>query len=478
MTTSYAVEEIAVGIVTLAIGKTQATNKNGTHRLLVRSNEIYVGDIIETNQSAHLHIKFIDDGRISIRPDSRLHIESYQYDQQTPENSAIRFFLEQGVLRSISGKATEAAHDRYRMNTPVAALGVLGTDYVVKTSGEQTLAAVYSGGIALSPINQGCRNSGFGTCTSATVLTADMGNLYLEVNRGEVQSQLKNQNGIINKSLLKGEIRSSATRTSSTSTTTQTTTSDELKVTEYATPETRKTENSAQTIHNEPSQDMQSNELTPTVINADLASNAKLGTSTDLVSPQIIEPEPSIPEPSIPEPSIPEPSIPELSAFNWVRWPWQSAHSEDTVSQNTKANDTQKITIGNNYAGLFRNTTSDTLQRPDTGIYNFNLQRSHVLFIKPGESWQNATPASVGKAQLKIDFGQQKFNTQIDLSAPGQTAAQLNVQGNIDHNGLFRGNNGIDKAVGAISKSGNQAGMSFDKTIETGTFSGITEWNK
>jgi len=436
LNTAYAMQQASVGIVTLVIGQTKAVNKSGEARILKRTDAIFVGDTIETNKSAHLHIKFIDDGRISIRPESRLHIEAYQYDQVNPEKSTIRFFLEQGVLRSISGKATEAAHDRYRMNTPVAALGVLGTDYVVRTSNTQTLAAVYSGAIALSPINYGCTNSGFGICSSATVLSADMGGLYLEVNLGENKSRLKSQAN---------------------------TKSDVLVV--GAATDTKKDKH-------KPSADKNNTGLTEsssTTTSNDLASNAKLGASPEMPSPVSDSSHTLIMAPESTQP-----------IFTWARWGWSTEqHPDDTLSQSQRqVTKDQKITVGNQYVGLFRNTGSIADRRPQTGLFNFNLQQSHVVFIRPGETWQNAETATLDKAALQIDFGKRQVTTNLEMSTPSIGATQLNTTGHINDKGLFIGSNNNAKISGAISSTGGQVGMIFEKPLENGTFNGISEWQK
>ncbi len=448
LNTAYAVEQTSVGIVTLVIGQTQAINKRGDARFLKRMGAIFVGDTIETNKSAHVHIKFIDDGRISIRPESRLHIEAYQYDQVTPENSAIRFFLEQGVLRSISGKATEAAHDRYRMNTPVAALGVLGTDYVVRTSNKQTLAAVYSGSISLSPISYGCTNAGFGVCSSATVLTAEMGNLYLEVNLGENTSQLKSQSDSMDDSL----IDTTESDTVSTATDTET----EAKK--------NQPESSVKSTKNETGLTESSSSATEN----DLASNAKLAASPE--TPRSVSEPNSLPLISAPESKEP--------IFTWARWT-QTQHPDDTLSQSQRAvTKDQKITVGNQYVGLFRHTGSIAAQRPQTGVFNFNIHQSHVVFIRPGEAWQNAETATLNKAALQIDFGKRQVTTNLEMSTSTISATQLNVTGNINNKGLFIGSNNNATISGAISSTGNQVGMIFEKPLANGTFNGISEWQK
>ena len=188
---------VKVGEVALLIGKAAVTHIDGLKEALQRGDSLYAGDLVETNLGDHVHIRFIDDGVISVRPDSRLHIELYNYDLESPEKSAIRFRLDKGVVRSISGKATKAARDRYRLNTPVAALGVLGTDYVVKVKNGEMWVAVYSGGVAVAPFGQGCLAADLGVCQGATQLTKEMGNVVLTYSLGGKKVQLKPLSGAL-----------------------------------------------------------------------------------------------------------------------------------------------------------------------------------------------------------------------------------------------------------------------------------------
>jgi len=189
--TASAQELQKAGTVTLAIGQVTALASNTESRPLSRGEPIYVGDKIQTGVNGHLHLRFIDDAAISVRPDSRLHIESYHYNPSQHNESAIRFKLEEGVVRSISGKAAEAAHDRFRLNTPITAIGVLGTDFVVRVKEGSMWAAVYSGAIAVAPLDEGCVENGLGACPGAALLSEDMGNIMLEFQARNGQIKLK-----------------------------------------------------------------------------------------------------------------------------------------------------------------------------------------------------------------------------------------------------------------------------------------------
>lgn len=463
----------SIGSVTLVIGSAYVINIKGQKRKLKRSDFIFEGDSVETNSGAHVHIKFIDDARISIRPESRLNIEAYHYDQEAPKNSEIRFYLHKGVLRSISGKATEAAHERYRMNTPIAALGVLGTDYMVRTDLKTTWAAVYSGAISLAPINDGCNHSGLGTCVNATKLTANMGSKYLEVNIGDTRSQLKSQ---VNKVQQYD----------------QTDTQDQKSDVEQDVNQGTESENESTLTSNEKLVDSPQNPVGA----EDKGSNAGQGVKQDttdvglgvdvddkglasndnlviLPDDQII----AVPSEPDGQPVVIPPVLP--SGLAWVRWPWQAGNSADTVSELKSAdNEEKKITVGNFYAGLFRAPNTLLKLQPQAGVFNFTLQNSHVVFIQNGEQWQDATAGKLDKAELQIDFAKRQFNTQLQASHQQTGTVDLNVTGPVSNDGLFRGGDVNGKVAGALTLDGKNAGLQFQKNLDNGSLQGITEWQR
>ncbi len=169
---------VSVGQVSLLIGSVIVTDGQGSKRTLKRGAFVYEKDTIETAAGGHAHLHFVDDGVVSLRPNSRLKIDSYVYNIKNPEKNSIRLNLESGVLRSLSGKAAQEDHDRFRLNTPITAVGVLGTDFIVRSESERMWAAVYSGAIAVAPFDkQGCHSGGLGACSDALRLSAKMGDL-------------------------------------------------------------------------------------------------------------------------------------------------------------------------------------------------------------------------------------------------------------------------------------------------------------
>lgn len=165
-------KSVSVGEVVFVIGQanTQSAVEAAPAQLIKRGASIQVGDVITTSGNAHVHVRFVDGAFLSVRPGSRLKVVDYDYNSQAPKKSTVRFDLQEGVARSITGAAGQAAKDRFRLNTPVAALGVRGTDFSVYTRDLESVVAVNSGAVVVAPFGASCSQSGLGPCAGANAV--------------------------------------------------------------------------------------------------------------------------------------------------------------------------------------------------------------------------------------------------------------------------------------------------------------------
>lgn len=118
-------------------------------------HSVQAGDRLSTGADGYVYIKTVDNGFLILRPNSDASIIAYQADSHTPANSRFKFELREGVARSISGQAVKNARQNFRFNTPVAAIGVRGTDFTVFTDAQTTRIAVLSGGVVVSGFGHG-----------------------------------------------------------------------------------------------------------------------------------------------------------------------------------------------------------------------------------------------------------------------------------------------------------------------------------
>ena len=163
----------AAGTATLVTGHVSAATPSGDIRDIVKGGPVYEGEVLITASSSYVNIEFSDGGRVLLRPESRFQIERYQYaataTQAQAANQPVRqesafFRLLKGGFRAVSGLIGHTRREDYAVQTPVATIGIRGTDYEVRfcqgdcndttpTPKDGLYAGVQSGSIALT--NQG-----------------------------------------------------------------------------------------------------------------------------------------------------------------------------------------------------------------------------------------------------------------------------------------------------------------------------------
>jgi hypothetical protein len=139
-----------VGRVSLAVGDIQRVSADGQRAPLKLGDTLRERDRISTGRDALAMIVFIDQGRLALRPDTEVWIKSYRVD---PSGADTQLDLEllRGTVRQISGRAAQLQPERYRLNTPIAAIGVRGTDFLARLVGGQVATYVHEGAIVIQP---------------------------------------------------------------------------------------------------------------------------------------------------------------------------------------------------------------------------------------------------------------------------------------------------------------------------------------
>jgi hypothetical protein len=181
------------GHVAFVNGQVVLAQQGKPNRSVQTGDPVYVGDHIQTLANSQLHLRMVDNAFLALRPSSHLVISAYQYDKDQPQASKIRIDLEQGTSRAVSGKGGQAAKNQYRFNTPLAAIGLRGTDYTVWADAEKTRVSVAQGGVIVSPLGPDCLMSQLGPCASALSreLTSGTPNLFIEITANQAPKLLQ-----------------------------------------------------------------------------------------------------------------------------------------------------------------------------------------------------------------------------------------------------------------------------------------------
>jgi hypothetical protein len=118
----------AVARATFVNGDVQVRNANGTMRPLARGGELSNGDSIVTGANGSAQLNFADNSRLAVRPDSEVTVDEFKMSGNGSDEGFI-LRLTRGALRSITGLIGQRNKKNFSLRTPVATIGIRGTDF-------------------------------------------------------------------------------------------------------------------------------------------------------------------------------------------------------------------------------------------------------------------------------------------------------------------------------------------------------------
>jgi hypothetical protein len=128
----------------VAVKPASAADGPGGSRVLTVAGPVFMGDHIRTDAAGEAQLKFVDDTRLVVGPNSQVTIDSFVFNPDTTAK-AVTIDAARGVFRFITGKSPKQA---YTIKTPAATIGVRGTrfDLVVEADGTNRIA-IFEGGV-------------------------------------------------------------------------------------------------------------------------------------------------------------------------------------------------------------------------------------------------------------------------------------------------------------------------------------------
>ena len=450
------------GTVSFVIGDARAMGADSKLRPLTLGDGIDAGETLVTGSNGHVYLRMVDDAFIVVRSQSRLHIEDYHIDTAVPGNNRIKFNLQQGVARSITGRGGEAARQNYRFNTPLAAIGIRGTDFVVQASNDITRVAVQSGAVVFAPLADGCLASALGPCNTAAtrVLTAAMHSVYLELrSRNDVPLLVPAEKALESPNLISpprpeephagNVLPKSTTKVDAVSQVEANTIITHVDTNVPAAPTT--------------------GPVTAPIVNVPIV-DAPVVTAPVVTAPIVTAPVVTAPIVTAPPVIVPPPPA---AQFWWGRWSNMLAPGETSIVTQALAPGTE-ITYGNDAYGLVR--TSGTVVMPNTGVVKFQLADSEASLLT---NQKILTPAQITSPSLTVDFGARTYDTSLTVTAGTSAPVLVQSSGNINFQGLFDSKVSTPYTVvhGLISNDASQAGYIFQRDLSSSlSVLGVTRW--
>ena len=136
-TSPLAIAQDSSGMVVASRGEVIAMS-NGGSRELKQGDFVYVNDEIMTSNRSFAVLQFTDGAKVTVRPDSTMIIEQYLYAGNDSDEATLN--LVEGGLRVITGAMAKTNPENYKVRTPVALMGVRGTEFSIMLCGDEVCA--------------------------------------------------------------------------------------------------------------------------------------------------------------------------------------------------------------------------------------------------------------------------------------------------------------------------------------------------
>lgn len=396
------------------------------NKALVLNTTVAEGAQINTGADGFAYLKTVDNGFLIVRPNSAIRIVAYHVDKQNPQNTRIKLELLNGVARSISGDAVKLSRQNFRFNTPIAAIGVRGTDFTVFTDQAVSRVSVLSGGVVVSGFGDACTSAGNGPCEGANAVelfAAQQGKL-LQITKDQLKPNLFNSNGASPDAVSPPRKDEPGLK---------------LGAAGPAMPVAGVTPGNSNDVAIDP---LKSANLPAFIQNT--GSNAK---ALD-------------------------------NSIIWGRWA-SIADRVPNLDVNKQAH--SRLVAANPYYAIFQSKTSEW-QVPVVGGMGFALKGGEAFVLD--EKANSVAAATMENGKLYLDFGSAIFSTGFDLVTKDERFA-MQAQGSILADGTLSGKSqfaaGTNMAVQGVvtAEKGGSASYLFQRNFDSGrVVHGITYWSK
>lgn len=454
----------SVGKVSLVLGKAWLESPEHGRRTAEPQTEVFVNDRIVTGANGHVHVQFVDNALVSVRPDSRLEIQRYDYDKQAPQNSSVKFRLEEGVTRSISGDAAQSARERFRLNTPIAAIGVRGTDFVVSASSSTTEAMVNEGTIVLAPYSQECSADAFGPCVANAVELDGNSLQMLALRDSEPLPRILPSASARNSEAVRAEVETALAANAALQSD-----SDESEGAQLLAAVDSTGTGTARATSLEVVQEA----ITTPQLTSDADAAAISQIPSDLGGTAAAKPKDFTPVTSLMYASLNSRDL-LWGRFSFFSTPQTPLKDERITVSFSEASQNREQTLGGLGYHLFRRDLKEEGLQIEQSQLSFKLNSAQA-FYNSGESLE---AMQVRGGSLDIDLARSQFATLLNLEHSATGAIDFEASGSVRDGGFFSSQSDNKSIAGAISLNGREAGYFFEQQLEAGGIQGLTLWDR
>lgn len=137
-------QESAAGYISALQGEAYAVNADGVTRLLKVKDPVITEDYIMTEEKGRVQIVFQDNTVVTLGEKSNLKLTDYHWSKERNKGK-FNVTVTEGVFRIIGGKITKSNPEAFVANTPAASIGIRGSGYAGKVTGQKLKVVLLNG---------------------------------------------------------------------------------------------------------------------------------------------------------------------------------------------------------------------------------------------------------------------------------------------------------------------------------------------
>jgi len=138
----------AIGDVLIVKGPFKAVDKDKKERDLKRRSLFFIGDTLVTGEKARAQIHFLDDTIIALRPNTEFRVDEFIFEKKDTDKHET--YLLKGGFRAITGIISKKKPKNFKVTTPVAVIGVRGTEFTAVLADEELFVSVWRGKLEIT----------------------------------------------------------------------------------------------------------------------------------------------------------------------------------------------------------------------------------------------------------------------------------------------------------------------------------------
>jgi len=117
------------GVIQFVAGDVKLVAAAGSERAARKGVLVSVGDTLLTASGGLAQLKMGDGAIVVVQPESRLTVAEFHYAGREDGTEKVRYRLERGGFRAVTGAIGRTHKKNYLIETPIAHMGVRGTDH-------------------------------------------------------------------------------------------------------------------------------------------------------------------------------------------------------------------------------------------------------------------------------------------------------------------------------------------------------------